>query len=73
MRTLADLKPGQKAVVKNITGTGPLKRRFNDMGITKGTEIAFIRVAPLGDPMEISLKGYNMALRKKDACDIIVE
>jgi len=73
MRTLADLKPGQTAIVENITGAGPLKRRFNDMGITKGTEITFIRVAPLGDPMEISLKGYNMALRKRDARDIVVK
>lgn len=71
--TLLDLKPGQSARVTSIQGTGPVKRRMMDMGITKGVSIQLRKAAPLGDPIEINLLGYELSLRKEDCKLIEVE
>lgn len=68
--TLKDLKPGDQALVCRITATGALKRRIMDMGITKGCEVLVRKLAPLGDPVEINLRGYELTLRKQE-CDAI--
>ena len=73
MKTLKDIKVGQKARVVKLHGEGPVKRRIMDMGITKGVEIYVRKVAPLGDPMELNLRGYELSLRKADAAMIEVE
>ncbi len=67
MKTLRDIKVGQTAKVVKIHGEGALKRRIMDMGITRGTEIYVRKVAPLGDPMEVTVRGYELSLRKSDA------
>ena len=67
METLKDLKVGQTATVVKLHGEGPVRRRIMDMGITKGVEIYVRKVAPLGDPMEIRLRGYELTLRLEDA------
>jgi len=67
MNTLKEAKCGQSVTVTKINGEGPVKRRIMDMGITKGTEIRVIKVAPLGDPIEVSVRGYELSLRKADA------
>ena len=72
--TVIDLKPGQKAAVTAIgTGDPSLKRRILDMGITPGVEITMIKTAPLGDPLEITLRGYQLSLRKNEARQIEVQ
>ena len=71
--TLREVKVGQTAKVVKLTGTGPVKRRIMDMGITKGQTIQVIRVAPLGDPMEITVRNYELSVRKADAEMIEVE
>ena len=73
MKTLKDLKVGQKSRVVKLHGEGPVKRRIMDMGITKGVEIYVRKVAPLGDPMELNLRGYELSLRKADAAMIEIE
>ena len=73
MKTLKDVKVGQTAVVRRLNGEGAIKRRIMDMGITKGVEVFVRKVAPLGDPMEISLRGYELSLRKADAEMVEVE
>ena len=73
MKTLKDAAIGETVTVKRIHGEGALKRRIMDMGITKGTEIFVCKVAPLGDPMELTLRGYELSLRKADAEMIEVE
>ncbi|MBQ7308987.1 MAG: ferrous iron transport protein A [Clostridia bacterium] len=67
MNTLKDVKVGKKAKVVKLHGEGALKRRIMDMGITKGVEITVRKVAPLGDPLEITVRGYELSLRKADA------
>ncbi len=67
MSTLKDVKVGQTVKVSAIRGVGPVKRRIMDMGITKGTEIYVRKLAPLGDPIEITVRGYELSLRKEDA------
>lgn len=67
MKTLRDVKIGDTARVKKIHGSGALKRRIMDMGITKGTEIYVRKVAPLGDPVEVTVRGFELSLRKADA------
>ena len=67
MKTLKDCKPSETVFVKKITGTGAVKRRIMDMGITKRTRVLLRKVAPLGDPLEISLRGYELTLRKSEA------
>ncbi|MBR2590040.1 MAG: ferrous iron transport protein A [Clostridia bacterium] len=71
--TLKEVKIGESCTVKRIHGEGALKRRIMDMGITKGVEIYVRKVAPLGDPVEITLRGYELSIRKEDAALIEVE
>ncbi|MGF7004345.1 ferrous iron transport protein A [Lachnospiraceae bacterium PF1-21] len=73
METLKDVKPGQSVSVVKLRGEGALKRRIMDMGITKGTSVYVRKVAPLGDPVEITVRGYELSLRKEDAGMIEVE
>lgn len=73
MRTLKEIKPGKSATVIKVHGEGALKRRIMDMGVTKGVEIYVRKVAPLGDPMELTLRGYELSIRKEDAELIEVE
>ncbi|MDR1773913.1 MAG: ferrous iron transport protein A [Clostridioides sp.] len=73
MRTLKSVKTGETVKVKKIAGAGALKRRIMDMGITKGVEIFIRKVAPLGDPIEVTVRGYELSLRKEDADIIEVE
>ena len=67
MATLRDAKIGQTVTVKKLNGEGAIKRRIMDMGITKGVEIYVRRLAPLGDPVEVTVRGYELSLRKADA------
>ena len=73
MSTLKDVKVGSTVTVKKIAGEGPVKRRIMDMGITKGVEVYIRKVAPLGDPVEVTVRGYELSLRKADAELIEVE
>lgn len=73
MKTLKDVAVGKTVKVAKLTGTGPAKRRIMDMGITKGVEIFVRKVAPLGDPVEVTVRGYELSLRKVDAEMIEVE
>ena len=67
MRTLKQVKVGQSVTVVKLHGEGPVRRRMMDMGITKGVEIYVRKTAPLGDPIEVNLRGYELSLRKADA------
>ncbi len=67
MRTLKDVKIGETVTVARLNGGGAVKRRIMDMGITKGTEIYVRKVAPLGDPVELTVRGYELSIRKADA------
>lgn len=71
-RTLRQVKIGETVTVKRLSGDGPVKRRIMDMGITKGVEIYVRKVAPLGDPVEVTVRGYELSLRKADAEMILV-
>jgi ferrous iron transport protein A len=73
MLTLKNVKPGETVRVVRIDGQGPVKRRVMEMGITKGVDIYVRKVAPLGDPVEITVRGYELSLRKADAEIIAVE
>ncbi|MBP5363576.1 MAG: ferrous iron transport protein A [Ruminococcus sp.] len=73
MKTLREMKVGSNAKVKKLHGEGAIKRRIMDMGLTKGTEVFVRKVAPLGDPIEINVRGYELSLRKADAELIEVE
>ena len=73
MKTLKDVAVGQTVTVKKLSGEGPVKRRIMDMGITKGGEIYVRKVAPLGDPVEVTVRGYELSLRRADAEMIEVE
>ena len=73
MATLKDAKIGQTVRVKKLTGEGAVKRRIMDMRITKGVEVYIRKVAPLGDPVEVTVRGYELSLRKADAELIEVE
>ena len=73
MKTLKEVACGQTVTVKKINGDGPVKRRIMDMGITKGVEIYVRKVAPLGDPVEVTVRGYELSLRRADAEMIEVE
>ena len=72
-KTLKDLKPGQKGVVLNLGKKGPVRKRLMDMGITPGVDVEVVKVAPLGDPIEVTVRGYELSLRKADAEMIEVE
>ena len=67
MRTLRDVKVGQSCTVVRLTGTGAIKRRIMDMGLVKGTRVTIHKVAPLGDPIEVTVRGYELSLRKDEA------
>lgn len=71
--TLRDLKSGQSGKILRNRTSGALKQRFMDMGITKGVIVKVIKIAPLGDPIEIEIRGYNLSIRKDDAKEIEVE
>jgi ferrous iron transport protein A len=73
MKTLKEIPCGETVRVVKIEGTGPVRRRIMDMGITKGAEIFVRKVAPLGDPVEINVRNYELSLRKEDAESIVVE
>lgn len=73
MKTLKEVKIGESAIIKRLHGEGALKRRIMDMGLTKGTEVYVSKVAPLGDPMELTVRGYELSVRKSDAENIEVE
>ena len=70
---LKEVKVGETVIIKKVTGTGPVKRRIMDMGLTKGQSVYVRKVAPLGDPVEITVRGYELSLRKADAQMIEVE
>jgi ferrous iron transport protein A len=70
---LAKLKPGETGTISGIGAIGPMRRRLMDMGILAGVEVKVIKVAPLGDPIEVTVKGYNLSLRKQEAEGIAVE
>lgn len=70
---LKEVKPGQTVTVKRLNGEGAVKRRIMDMGITKGAEVFVRKVAPLGDPIEVNVRGYELSIRKADAENIEVQ
>lgn len=67
MKTLREVAVGETATVKKLSGEGPVRRRIMDMGITKGVEVYVRKVAPLGDPVEVTVRGYELSLRRADA------
>lgn len=73
MKTLKDVHAGEEVIVEKISCSGSLKRRIMDMGITKGTTVYVRKLAPLGDPIELTVRGYELSLRKSDAENIIVK
>ena len=73
MKTLKEISCGETVTVKRLTGEGPVKRRIMDMGITKGGNVFVRKVAPFGDPVEVTVRGYELSLRKADAEMIEVE
>ena len=70
--TLKEIKPGETVKIARINGAGPVKRRIMDMGLTKGAEVTVRRIAPLGDPIELSVRGYELSIRKDEAAAIEV-
>ena len=72
-KTLRDVPVGQSATVRRLVGEGAIKRRIMDMGITKGTEVFVRKVAPLGDPLETTVRGYELSIRRADAEMIEIE
>ena len=72
-RTLKELKPGDRGVISKVNGEGAVKRRLMDMGVTRGAEVLVRKVAPLGDPIEVNIRGYELTFRKSEAENIIVE
>jgi len=73
MRTLKQVQLGETVVVKKINGEGATMRRIMDMGITKGCQVTIRKVAPLGDPIEVTVRGYELSLRKADADNILIQ
>jgi len=73
MNTLREVKSGQTVTVQRLHGEGAVKRRIMDMGITKGSQVLVRKVAPLGDPIEVNVRGYELSIRKADAAMIEVE
>lgn len=67
MKTLRNIKVGETVTVQKLHGNGPIKRRIMDMGVTKGVDIYIRKVAPLGDPIEVTVRGYELSIRKGDA------
>jgi len=73
VKTLNQLKPGERATIVKVGGEGAVRRRILDMGVVSGAAIEVVRVAPLGDPLEFRVKGYNLSLRKSEAQNVQVE
>lgn len=73
MTRLIELKPGDRAVILDLEGEGSLVQRLLEMGLTDGEEIELLRFAPLGDPMEVRIRGYNLSLRRSEAHAVLVE
>lgn len=73
MKTLKELNVGQTATVVRLHGEGPVRRRIMDMGLTKGTQVYLRKVAPLGDPLELTARNYELSIRKADAAMVEVE
>ena len=73
MKTLNELNPGDLVLVKRVHGEGSLRRRILDMGIIRGTRLEMVKKAPLGDPIEVKIKGYDLSLRKTEAALVEVE
>ena len=73
MKTLKEAKVGDTVTVVKLHGEGAVKRRIMDMGITRGTDVFVRKVAPLGDPIEVTVRGYELSIRKADAGNILVE
>ena len=73
MKTLKELHIGESGTITRMKTSGALRQRFMGMGITKGTEVKVIKIAPLGDPIEIEIRGYNLSVRKEDAAKIELE
>ncbi|WP_353095744.1 ferrous iron transport protein A [Tissierella praeacuta] len=73
MKTLENALPGENVTVIKLEGEGAVRRRIMDMGITKGTKVYIRKIAPLGDPIEITVRGYELSLRKFDASKIFIE
>ena len=73
VKVLTDLKPGQRGTISKVGGSGQIRRRILDMGVVPQTEVGVERVAPLGDPIEVRIKGYHLSLRKEEAANIYVE
>lgn len=73
MTTLADLKKGERGIIVNLESEGKMKRRLIDMGVTGGSEVEYLRSAPLGDPIEFMVRGYRLSIRKNEAKKIIIE
>ncbi|WP_420915328.1 FeoA family protein [Adlercreutzia wanghongyangiae] len=71
-KTLRDVPVGESATVRRLTGEGAVKRRIMDMGITKGTDVFVRKVAPLGDPIEVTVRGFELSLRKDEAQHVLV-
>lgn len=71
--TLRDLNPGQNGIIASIGEKGPLRKRLMDMGITPGAGVKLIKTAPLGDPLEINIRGYELSIRKSQAKHIILK
>lgn len=71
--TLKELEIGHTGRILKVGTTGALRQRFMDMGITKGVEVTVVKIAPLGDPIEIEIRGYNLSIRKDDAANIDLE
>ena len=72
-KTLRDVAIGESVTVRRLTGEGAIKRHIMDMGITKGTDVYVRKVAPLGDPIEVTVRGYELSLRKSEAESILVQ
>ncbi|MBP5177643.1 MAG: ferrous iron transport protein A [Clostridia bacterium] len=73
LKSLDEFRPGERGVVKSVGGEGKIKRRLFDMGITPGAEITMRKKAPLGDPIEVTLRGYELTLRKTEAACVTME
>lgn len=72
-QSLNELKPGQSGRVQRIEGQGGVRQRLQEMGLVRGTEVRFVRKAPLGDPIEVRVRGYHLSLRKQEAEAVILE
>jgi Fe2+ transport system protein FeoA len=71
-KRLSELKPGEKGIITRVSGSSTIRKRLLDMGLVKGTEVTMVRKAPLGDPIEFLLKGYNLSLRKAESDNVYV-